>query len=42
MPGLQLYAGAFGDDSQQYAQKVMAEKLRMQQMLKRSRPQSAA
>jgi soluble lytic murein transglycosylase-like protein len=42
MPGLQLYAGAFGDDSQQYAQKVMAEKQRMQQMLKRSRPQSAA
>lgn len=42
MSGLQLYAGAFGDDSQQYAQKVMAEKQRMQQMLKRSRPQSAA
>ncbi len=42
MPGLQLYAGAFGDDSQQYAQKVMAEKLRMQQMLKRSKPQTAA
>jgi len=37
MPGLQLYAGAFGDDSQQYAQKVMAEKERMLQMLKRSR-----
>lgn len=42
MPGLQLYAGAFSDDSQQYAQKVMAERQRMQQMLKRSRPQSAA
>src|SRR3972149_6747135 len=42
MPGLQLYAGAFGDDSQQYAQKVMAEKQRLQQMLKRSRPQTAA
>ena len=42
MPGLQLYAGAFGDDSQQYAQKVMAEKQRMLQMLKRSRPQTAA
>jgi len=41
MPGLQLYNGAFGDDSQQYAQKVMAEKQRMQQMLKRSRPQTA-
>jgi hypothetical protein len=35
MPGLQLYAGAFGDDGQQYAQKVMAEKERMQQTLKR-------
>ena len=42
MPGLQLYAGAFGDDSQQYAQKVIAEKQRMQQMLKRARPQTAA
>ena len=42
IPGLQLYAGAFGDDSQQYAQKVIAEKQRMQQMLKRSRPQDAA
>lgn len=42
MPGLQLYNGAFGDDSQQYAQKVMAEKQRMQQMLKRARPQTAA
>ena len=41
MPGLQLYAGAFGDDSQQYAQKVMAEKERMQQMLKRSRSPAA-
>jgi soluble lytic murein transglycosylase-like protein len=36
MPGLQLYAGAFGDDGQQYAQKVIAEKERMQQTLKRS------
>ncbi len=42
IPGLQLYAGAFGDDSQQYAQKVIAEKQRMQQMLKRSRSQDAA
>ena len=42
MPGLQLYNGAFSDDTQQYAQKVMAEKQRMQQMLKRSRPQTAA
>jgi soluble lytic murein transglycosylase-like protein len=37
MPGLQLYNGAFGDDSQQYAQKVLAEKERMRQTLKRSR-----
>ncbi|HUX24618.1 MAG TPA: transglycosylase SLT domain-containing protein [Burkholderiales bacterium] len=42
MPGLQLYNGAYGDDSQQYAQKVMAEKQRMQRMLKRSRPATAA
>lgn len=42
MPGLQLYNGAFSDDSQQYAQKVMAEKERMLQMLKRSRPAAAA
>ena len=42
MPGLQLYNGAFTDDSQQYAQKVMAEKQRMQLMLKRSRPKTAA
>ncbi|MHB8666205.1 MAG: transglycosylase SLT domain-containing protein [Burkholderiales bacterium] len=42
MPGLQLYNGAFGDDSQQYAQKVMAERQRMVQMLKQSRPQTAA
>jgi soluble lytic murein transglycosylase-like protein len=36
MPGLQLYAGAFGDDGQQYALKVIAEKERMQQTLKRA------
>jgi hypothetical protein len=42
MPGLQLYAGAFGDDGQGYAQKVIAEKERMQQMLKRARPQPRA
>lgn len=42
MPGLQLYNGAFDDDSQQYALKVMAEKQRMQQMLKRAKPQTAA
>jgi len=38
MPGLQLYAGAFGDDGQQYAQKVIAEKQRMQQTLNRAQP----
>jgi soluble lytic murein transglycosylase-like protein len=42
MPGLQLYAGAFGDDGQQYAQKVMAEKERMQQTLKRAQLQPRA
>jgi soluble lytic murein transglycosylase-like protein len=42
MPGLQLYAGAFGDDAQQYAQKVIAEKERMQQTLKRAQPQHRA
>lgn len=42
IPGLQLYAGAFGDDAQQYAQKVMAEKERMQQTLKRAQPQPRA
>lgn len=36
MPGLQLYAGAYSDEGQQYAQKVMAEKERMQQTLKRA------
>lgn len=41
MPGLQLYNGAYSDDSQQYAQKVMAEKQRMQQMLKRAKPHTA-
>ena len=42
MPGLQLYAGAFGDDGQQYAQKVIAEKERMQQTLKRAQLQHRA
>ncbi len=41
MPGLQLYAGAFGDDGFQYAQKVVAEKERLQQALKRSPPARA-
>jgi soluble lytic murein transglycosylase-like protein len=36
VPGLQLYAGAFGDDGQQYAQRVIAEKARMQETLKRA------
>jgi soluble lytic murein transglycosylase-like protein len=40
MPGLQLYAGAFGDDGFQYAQKVMAEKERLQQALKRVQPRA--
>lgn len=42
MPGLQLYNGAFSDETQRYALKVMAEKQRMLQMLKRSRPRTAA
>jgi soluble lytic murein transglycosylase-like protein len=42
MRGLQLYAGAFGDDGQQYAQKVIAEKERLQQTLKRARFQPRA
>jgi hypothetical protein len=42
MPGLQLYAGAFDDDGQQYAQKVIAEKERMQQTLKRAQLASHA
>lgn len=41
MPGLQLYNGAFSDESQQYAQKVMAVKERLQQMLKRAPPRTA-
>ena len=41
-PGLQLYAGAFGDDSNQYSQKVMAEKDRLQQSLRRSQTQTVA
>ena len=36
MPGLQLYAGAFSDDGFQYAQKVVAEKERLQQARKRA------
>ena len=42
MPGLQLYNGAFGDENQQYAQKVMAVKERLQLMLKRPRARTAA
>jgi soluble lytic murein transglycosylase-like protein len=34
--GLQLYAGAFGDPENQYAQKVMAEKDRLDQALRRA------
>jgi soluble lytic murein transglycosylase-like protein len=40
--GLQLYAGAFGDDTSQYAIKVMAEKERLQQSLRRSPTQQYA
>ena len=42
MPGLQLYNGAFGDENQQYAQKVMAVKERLQLMIKRPRARTAA
>ena len=42
MPGLQLYAGAFGDDGKMYAQKVIAEKERMKQTLKRNQAQPHA
>lgn len=34
--GLQLYVGAYGDNSNQYAQKVLAEKERISQFLRRS------
>lgn len=39
--GLQLYAGAFSDLSNQYAQKVMAEKDRLAQALRRTDRQPA-
>ncbi len=39
--GLQLYAGAFGDPENAYAQKVMAERNRMEQVLRRSETQSS-
>ena len=38
--GLQLYAGAFGDTGSQYSQKVMAEKDRLVQALRRPSAQS--
>lgn len=42
VPGLQLYAGAVsGGEGQTYAQKVIAEKERMQQTLKRAQPPRA-
>ena len=37
--GLQLYAGAYGDPENLYAQKVMAEKDRLDQALRRAMPQ---
>ncbi len=40
VPGLQLYSGGFTDEGQQYAQKVIAEKERMQQTLKRTQPRA--
>jgi len=42
MRGLQLYAGAFSDDGFQYAQKVVAEKERLQQARKRAQPPAHA
>lgn len=39
--GLQLYAGAFGDIGSQYSQKVMAERDRLAQALRRPSAQSA-
>lgn len=39
--GLQLYAGAFGDPDRAYAQKVMAERNRLEQVLRRSENQSS-
>ena len=40
--GLQLYNGSYGDETQQYAQKVIAVRARLEQMLKRARPRTAA
>jgi len=40
--GLQLYVGAFGDESNPYAHKVMAEKERLDQALRRALPQPTA
>lgn len=37
--GLQLYAGAFGDPDKAYAQKVIAERNRMEQVLRRTETQ---
>ena len=39
---IKICPGAFADDGQQYALKVMAEKERMLQTLKRSQPQHRA
>jgi len=39
--GLQLYAGAFGDPESQYAQKVLAEKDRLDQALRRAISQTS-
>lgn len=40
--GLQLYAGAFGDPDAAYAQKVMAERSRIEQALRRFSQQATA
>lgn len=39
--GLQLYAGAFGDTENQYAQKVIAERNRLDQLLRKPALQAA-
>jgi soluble lytic murein transglycosylase-like protein len=39
--GLQLYAGAFGDPDKAYAQKVIAERNRMEQVLRKTETQAS-
>jgi len=40
--GLQLYAGAYGDPDASYAQKVMAERARIENAMRQTRQQAAA